>query len=214
MQSEMRKTVMTVPKNRKSERGVAAVELALLLPMLVILALCAIDGARALQANIIMTNIAREGANLAARGGTDLEDGSQDIIYAVMSSAPPLNVNQQGMMYITRVMGVTGTGGTRSVVLDQYRWDDAARSLGARKSAYQPASRIYSCGSWSNAGKCSSVSSTSRPAAPVLTGKLDDGEIVYVVETFYKFDMLVSAFTFKENALPAFGPDLYSMSVF
>lgn len=204
----------TVPKTRLRERGVAAVELALLLPMLVILALCAIDGARALQANIIMTNIGREGANLASRGGTDLEDGSQDIIYAVMSSAPPLNVNQQGMLYITRVMGVTGTGGTRSVVLDQYRWDDAARGLGARKSAYLPASRIYACGSWNSAGKCASISSSSRPAAPVLTGKLDDGEIVYVVETFYKFDMLVSAFTLRKDALPTFGPDLYSMSVF
>jgi len=214
MQAEMRKTVMTVPKKRKSERGIAAVELALLLPMLVILALCAIDGARALQANIIMTNIAREGANLVARGSTDLEDGSQDVIYAVMASAPPLNVNQQGMMYITRVMGVDGTGGSRSVVLDQYRWDDAARNLGARRSTYQPASRIYACGSWSGAGKCSSINSSSRPAAPVLTGKLDNGEIVYVVETFYKFDMLVSAFTFRKDALPAFGPDLYSMSVF
>jgi len=205
------KSVITVPKSRSRERGIAAVELALLLPILVILALCAIDGARALQANIIMTNIAREGANLTARGGTDLEDGSQDIIYAVMASAPPLNVNQQGMMYITRVMGV---GTTRSVVLDQYRWDDAARNLGARRSSYQPTSRIYACGSWNSAGKCTGISSSSRPAVSVLTGKLDDGEVVYVVETFYKFDMLVNAFTFRKDALPTFGPDLYSMSVF
>lgn len=214
MHLEARKTVLTVPKIRTFERGVAAVELALLLPMLVILALCAIDGARALQANIIMTNIAREGANLVARGGTDLDDGAQDLIHAVMASAPPLNVNQQGMMYITRVMGVTGTGGTRSVVLDQYRWDDAARNLGARRSTYQPTSRVHACGSWSSAGKCSSISSAARPAVAVLTGKLDDGEIVYVVEAFYKFDMLVSAFTFRKDALPTFGPDLYSMSVF
>ena len=203
--------VHTVPKSRHRERGVAAVELALLLPMLVILALCAIDGARALQANIIMTNIAREGANLVARGDTDLQSGSQDIIYAVMASAPPLNVNQQGMVYITRVMGV---GATRSVVLDQYRWDDAARNLGARKSGYQPASRVHACGSWSSAGKCNSISSTARPAVAVLTGKLDDGEIVHVVETFYKFDMLAGAFSFGKDGLPAFGPDLYSMSVF
>lgn len=206
--------VATVPKSRVRQRGVAAVEFALLLPMLMLLALCAIDGARALQANIIMTNIGREGANLVARGGTDLEDGSQDVIYAVMSSAPPLNVNQQGMVYITRVMGVVSNGASRSVVLDQYRWDDADRGLGARKSGYQPASRVYACGSWSSAGKCSSVSSSARPSAPVLTGKLDDGEIVYVVETFYKFDMLVNALAFGSNVLPTFGPDLYSMSVF
>lgn len=204
----------TVPKSRVRQRGVAAVEFALLLPMLLILALCAIDGARALQANIIITNIAREGANLVARGGTDLDEGSQDIIYALMASAPPLNVNQQGMVYITRVMGVESNGVSRSVVLDQYRWDDAARGLGFRKSSYQPSSRIYGCGAWSSAGRCTSISSAARPAAPVLTGKLDNGEVVFVVETFYKFDMMVSAFTVGSSTLPTFGPDLYSMSVF
>jgi hypothetical protein len=35
-----------------------------------------------------------------------------------------------------------------------------------------------------------------------------------VVETFYRFDMLVSGFTTGNNTLPTFGPDLYSMSVF
>lgn len=195
------------------QRGVAAVELALLLPMLVVLLLCAIDGSRALQANIIMTNIGREGANLVARGSTDLESGSQDIIYALMASAPPLNVKRQGMMYITTVMGTATNGVNRNVVLDQYRWDDAARGLGFSASKYAPASRMYNCSSWKN-GRCSNISATSRPNAPVLTGKLDDGEVVYVVETYYRFDMLVAPFTSGVNALPMFGPDLYSMTVF
>jgi len=195
------------------QRGVAAVELALLLPMLVVLLLCAIDGARALQANIIMTNISREGANLVARGSTDLESGSQDIIYALMASAPPLDVKRQGMMYITTVMGTNTNGVNRNVVLDQYRWDDAARGLGFSVSKYAPVSRMYNCSSWKN-GRCGNISATSRPTAPVLTGKLDDGEVVYVVETYYRFDMLVAPFTSGVNALPMFGPDLYSMTVF
>jgi len=203
----------TVPRVARRQRGVAAVELALLLPMLVVLLLCAIDGSRALQANIIMTNIGREAANLVSRSGTDLEDGGQSVINAVMATAPPLNVNQLGMMYITRVMGVVTNGVYTSVVLDQYRWDDPVTGQGYRKSGYLPASRVYACSSWSNA-KCASVSSTRRPAAPVLTGKLDDGEVVFVVETFYKFDMLVAGFTLNKNTLPTFGPDLYSMSVF
>jgi hypothetical protein len=206
--------VPTLPKVRARQRGVAAVELALLLPMLVVLLLCAIDACRALQANIIMTNIGREGANIASRSGVDLEDGSQDVINAVMASAPPLNVNQLGMMYITRVMGVVTNGVSSSVVLDQYRWDDAATGQGFRKSGYQPTSKVYVCAAWNSAGKCGSVSSTKRPAAPVMTGKLDDGEVVYVVETFYRFDMLVSGFTMGSNTLPTFGPDLYSMTVF
>jgi len=201
---------------RTRQRGVAAVEAALLLPLLLLLLCGMIDGARALQANIIITNIAREGANLVARGSTDLDSGSQDIIYALMSSAPPLDVTSRGMVIITRVMGVAAKGGSQSVVLDQYRWDDAARTLGARKSNYTPASKIYSgCTNWtSKPGKCSSIVSTARPGVSVMTGKLDDGEVVYVVETFYKYDSMVTGQLTKALNLPTFGPDLYAFTIF
>ena len=205
---------LAIIRRARRQRGVAAVELALLLPMLVVLLLCAIDGARALQANIIITNIAREGANILSRSGVDLNDNSQDTINALMASAPPLNVNQLGMIYITRVMGVVTNGVSRSVVLDQYRWDDAERLQGFRRSGYAPQSKVYGCSAWSGTGKCSSVSSASRPATTIMNGKLDDGEVVFVVETFYRFDMLVSGFTSGSSTLPTFGPDLYSMSVF
>lgn len=206
---------MTSYPNRKRQLGVAAVEAALLLPLLMLLLFGMIDAARALQANIIMTNIGREGANLVARGSTDLESGSQDIIYALMASAPPLDVNSQGMIYITRVMGVASNGTTRSVVLDQYRWDDAARSLGFRKSGYKPVSKVYNCGSWSStSAKCTAFTSSSRPTVSVMSGKLDDGEVVYVVETFYRYDMLFTGFASGTLSLPDFGPDLYSFTVF
>jgi len=195
------------------QKGVAAVEFALLLPILLMLLFGMIDAARALQANIIMVNISREGANLVARGNTQLETGSQDIIYALMASAPPLNVNQQGMVYITRVMGVAANGVSKSVVIDQYRWDDAVRGLGYRASGYLPASRIYGCTAW-NAGACSGISSSARPAVAMMSGQLDDGEVVYVVETFYKYDMLLSSAGSAALSLPTFGPDLYSMTVF
>ena len=201
-----------MPLRALRQRGVAAVELALLLPMLVVLMLCAIDGARALQANIIMTNIGREGANLAARGGYDLDTDSQTIISAVMATAPPLNVNKQGMMYITRVMGSGSGSAARNVVLDQYRWDDGA-SAGFTASKYAPTSRVYTCTSWKTS-KCSNISSVVRPTAPVMTGKLDDGEVIFVVETFYRFDMMVSSFSLGASTLPTFGPDLYSMTIF
>ncbi|MBD8563168.1 pilus assembly protein [Oxalobacteraceae sp. CFBP 8763] len=210
----MRHLSFAVIGQARRQRGVAAVELALLLPMLVVLLLCAIDGARALQANIIITNISREGANILSRSGADLDDSSQDTINALMASAPPLNVNQLGMMYITRVMGDVTNGVSRSVVLDQYRWDDAERSQGFRRSGYSPQSKVYRCSAWSGTGKCSSVNSASRPVTTIMTGKLDPGEVIFVVETFYRFDMLVSGFTTGNNTLPTFGPDLYSMSVF
>lgn len=191
----------------RRQSGIAAVELALILPILLLLLFGLVDAGRALQANIIVTNISREGANLAARGNTPLETGSQDIIYALMASAPPLDVKKGGMVYITRVMGVVANGVSTSVVLDQYRWDDTARGLGYSVSKYAPASRIHSCSGWS-AGACTGISSTSRPKTSLMSGQLDDGEVVYVVETFYKFDMLLTGLA------PRFGPDLYSMTVF
>lgn len=199
---------MRYPRSR--QHGVVAVEFALLLPFLLLLLFGLIDAGRALQAKIIMVNIGREGANLAARGSVDLASGSQDIIYALMASAPPLNVNQRGMVYITRVMG---TADGKSVVLDQYRWDDAARNLGYRASSYAPASNVYGCGTWT-AGTCTGISSTSRPATTVMNGKLDYGEVVVVVETFYKFDMLIPAGATTILGLPTIGPDLYSMTIF
>ncbi|MFK3738885.1 TadE/TadG family type IV pilus assembly protein [Massilia sp. TN1-12] len=195
------------------QRGVAAVEFALLLPILLILVFGMVDAGRALQANTIMVNIGREGANLVARGNVDLASSSQDVMYALMASAPPLNVKQQGMIYITRVMGVVSNGVSRSVVLDQYRWDDAARNLGYRASKYGPGSKVYSCGAWAN-GACTSISSASRPATSIMNGQLDNGEIVFVVETWYRYDMLTAGTATSFFGLPVFGPDLYSMTIF
>jgi len=198
---------------RSRQRGIAAVELALLLPILSILLFGVIDFFRALQANIIMTNIGREGANLVSRGGTGVETGSQDIIYALMATAPPLNVNQQGMIYITRVMGVAGSGGTTSVVTDQYRWDDTVRRLGVNKSGYVPVSRVYNgCMAWSN-GTCTNLGGT-KPTVTTMSGKLRDGEVITVVETFYKYDMMLTNFSIAGLSLPRLGPDLYSMTIF
>jgi len=203
------------PPDSRRQRGVAAVEAALLLPLLMLLLFGMVDAARALQANIIMTNIGREGANLVSRGNTDLETGSQDILFALMSSAPPLDVGNQGMVYITRVMGVVTNNVSRNVVLDQYRWDDAGRALGFRKSGYKPVSKVYNCGSWSStSGKCTAFTSSNRPGVTLMAGKLDDGEVVYVVETFYRYDMLFSGFASSALSLPDFGPDLYSFTVF
>jgi hypothetical protein len=202
---------MTAPRTR--QRGLAAVELALLLPILCLLLFGVIDFFRALQANIIMTNIGREGANLVSRGSTGVETGSQDIIYAVMATAPPLNVNQQGMIYITRVMGVAGSGGVASVVTDQYRWDDTVRKLGVNKSGYVPVSRVYNgCTGWNN-GACTSIGSP-KPAVATMSGKLHDGEVITVVETFYKYDMMLTNFSIAGLSLPRLGPDLYSMTIF
>jgi|CZKT01.1.fsa_nt_gi Flp pilus assembly protein TadG len=59
------------------ERGAAAVEFALLLPVLLLLLFGIIDFGRALNAQITLTQAAREGARLAALGEPDVVSRTQ-----------------------------------------------------------------------------------------------------------------------------------------
>jgi hypothetical protein len=47
-----------------------------------------------------------------------------------------------------------------------------------------------------------------------MAGRLADGEVVYVVETFYRYDMLLTDTATAALDLPTLGPDLYSMTIF
>lgn len=200
---------------RRRGAGIAAVELALILPLLLLLLVGVVDLARAIQANMIMINLSREGANLAARGTLDLKDHSQAVIGSVAASAPPLDMNRRGMIYITRIIGVASGETTRSVVLEQYRWDDSAHNQSFRASRYAPDSRIWNCSSWNSAdGSCKVPTGNDAPSVALMSGTLADGEVIYAVESFYDFNMLFSGFKIGKLSLPTIGPNLYSMTVF
>ncbi|MYM23129.1 pilus assembly protein [Duganella sp. FT135W] len=201
---------------RQRSRGIAAVEFALLLPILLVLFLALIDVARALQANMIIVNLGREGANLASRGKLQLSENAQTIIGQVAASAPPLDMNKLGMIYITRIMGSTSNGVTKSIVLEQYRWDDSVNNRGYRVSGYGPTSKVWSCSNWASgtAGTCLVPTGNSAPSVSLMSGQLLDGEVIYVVEVFYKFNMLFQSFSFGTFITPVLGPDFYSMTVF
>jgi len=81
------------------------VELALLLPVLVILLLCIIDFSRAILAKNTLTNLSREGANLATRTRLDPEE----IMTSLATTAKPLKMSENGMMCITEVKKSGGT---------------------------------------------------------------------------------------------------------
>jgi Flp pilus assembly protein TadG len=59
------------------DRGAAAVEFALLLPLLTLLIFGIVDFGRALNAQITLTQAAREGARLAALGEQNVVSGTQ-----------------------------------------------------------------------------------------------------------------------------------------
>jgi Flp pilus assembly protein TadG len=77
------------PGRRASrDRGAAAVEFALLLPLLLFLVFGIIDFGRALNAQITLTQAAREGARLAALGSPNVVSGTQ----AAATGLSPVNV--------------------------------------------------------------------------------------------------------------------------
>jgi Flp pilus assembly protein TadG len=201
---------------RKRGAGLAAVEFALLLPVLLVLLIGLIDVARALQAQMILINLSREGANLASRGKLQLSENAQTIIGQVAASAPPLDMNKLGMIYITRIMGSTSGGSTKSIVLEQYRWDDSVNNRGFRVSGYAPLSKVWTCSNWASgtAGTCVVPSGSSAPVVSMMSGQLLDGEVIYVVEVYYKFNMLFKTFTFGSFSTPTLATDFYSMTVF
>jgi Flp pilus assembly protein TadG len=65
------------PGVRDRERGAAAVEFALLLPLLLLLVFGIVDFGRALNAQITLTQAAREGARLAALGQPNVVGATQ-----------------------------------------------------------------------------------------------------------------------------------------
>lgn len=153
------------------QRGAAAIEAALLLPLLILLALPVADLARALHTHLVLVAMSREGASMAARGAGPLRTGSQSIMDTLAASAQPLDMKQHGMLFVTRVMGSTNA----PLALEQYRW------LGGGLDAQAGVAR---CTDWDAGGGCASpMGMAVLPAG----GALDDGEVAHAFEVRYRF---------------------------
>lgn len=177
---------------RNCQRGVAFIEFALLAPLLIFVMLAIFDYARAIQANNILINMSREGANLVARTTAN----PQFVMNAVADTADPLAMAQQGGMVITRVMG---RADGRADVVEQYRWNGGV----AR------ASRFWSsCGTWVS-GTCTVPATRPIVTLPVV---LRTGDMVYLVETFYTYESLFGGLQLGGLILPA-SPDMYSYTM-
>jgi Flp pilus assembly protein TadG len=180
------------PRRRGRSCGAAAVETALLLPLLVLLALPVADLARALQARLILDAISREGASLAARGTRPLEDASQSIMDTLAATAPPLAMRQDGMLFVSRIMGST----SGPLVLEQYRW------LGGAQDA---AVAIAGCAGWNAAGRCMLQRG---PVALDADAAPDDGELVHAFEAHYRFRPWLA------GLLPGLATDMHAITLF
>lgn len=82
----------------RAMRGLAVVEFALMLPVMLVLLFMVIEFGRAILARQVLTNLSREGANLTARG-TPLADARE----ALNISAAPLDIGADGYVILTQV---------------------------------------------------------------------------------------------------------------
>jgi hypothetical protein len=97
----MQRALLTKLRDRT---GQGLVELALLLPVLVVLTLGLIDLSRAIHAHNCIVNMSREGANLASRSMLIHDrQGRQMIMNSLAGTAQALDMKSNGMMYLIRV---------------------------------------------------------------------------------------------------------------
>lgn len=188
-------------KIKKVSHGQSLIELAVLLPLLLMLVLGVIDYARAIQFNNILVAMSREGANLASRTSAL----PQDIIRALNNTAEPLVMSTRGRIYITQIVGrkVVPTCvdappafcATFPKVVSQTRAVIGAATL---------TSKVWSCSAgWNGNGTCNSVPVSATAIIPMT---LSDGEEVYAVEALYDYNVIISY-------VMQTAPRLYSMTV-
>lgn len=183
-------------RNLGALQGQSLIELALILPVLLLLVFGVIDYARAIQFNNILVNMSREGANLSARTSAT----PQAIIKALNDTAEPLLMGTHGMMYITRITGTMVNGKVVALVQAQTRATSGNTSL--KSDVWKD------CGSWDisngiSQGNCQTIPAGATAA---LSMSLIEGEEVFAMETLYDYDVIVS-YVMKT------GPRLYSLTV-
>ena len=85
---------------RTGKKGVAALEFALILPLLSVMVFGIVDLGRLIQSHLIITNVSREGGSLASRG---IKSGN-DLINMLQSSGTPLDLNGSGIIIMIQIL--------------------------------------------------------------------------------------------------------------
>jgi len=168
-------------KMRCQAAGQSMIELAMILPILMLLCFGAAEMSHAILYNNILINMSREGANLASR----TTQSPQFIINALNNTSAPLVMTTHGMIFISRVTGIDGGSGLVLPVIDeQYKAVYGNGTL---------VSRLWQCPHWDATGNCTlPVPITTRVVN--LPFALGLGYQVYVVEALYDYIPLTNLF--------------------
>jgi uncharacterized protein (UPF0333 family) len=169
----------------KQSKGQSVVELALILPVLLLLSFGVIEYSRSILTKNIITNMSREGANLAAR----TQELPQTIMDAIATTADPLDMGTNGMIFITKVMGIDNTGIVNPIVQEQYRYVNGG---------YSANSMVWNgCSSWTG-GECtvsgSPIADLEGDGGTIsgMEAAINEGQTVYAVEVFYDYAPIIS----------------------
>ena len=151
------------------QRGVAALELALIIPVMLVLAFVIVDFGRMIQARLVVANLSREGGSLASR---DI-DTAPDIITMLQAGASPLNTTNNIKIYITRIQAGTGPNNPEPFIDPQGSAQggnlNAASSIGNGKANLGLTSQIYSHLEYDNNQKAADISNVTVCARSTIT---------------------------------------------
>jgi Flp pilus assembly protein TadG len=154
-------------------RGQAAVELAMITPLLLIVFMAIVDFSRALNDEQILVDLTRQGSNMASRG-TALPAAAN----AVVQGSAPLNLAQNGEIIITSVARV----------------NNADKITGqASQGGLSAASKIGT-----GVGSSATV-----PAAVDDIFKNNSGQTVFITEVYYSFKSVTPIGNFMKIVLPS-----------
>lgn len=154
-------------RRRESSSGQACVEFALLLLVFGMLVLAVYDFSCAIRASSVIANMSREGANLASRPSTGLQNNPQGIMNTLALTAQPLDMRSKGMMFITVVQGDT--------IQSQEAWGNSGLK-----------------GTTSSRIGTPSPADPNPKAQNLASLNLNHGQRAYVVEVFYNYQSLFS----------------------
>ena len=102
----------------RSEKGIATIEFSMISVVLIVLVFGIIEFGTLIQAQAVVTNVGREGGNLASR---DLKTG-QDLLDLLASSSTPLNFSgdpERYKIYIAKADAATNEGEEPTCVVQE-----------------------------------------------------------------------------------------------
>ena len=165
-----------------------------MLPFIAAMIFAIMDVGRLLEARLVVTNVSREGADLASR---DLKSGT-DLLNYLTSSSSPIDLANSGKIYVTTIMAGAGASSPDPVISSQIN----TGNLNASSSISAGAQNLGLSGAMYN----HLVYNSANKVADILG--------VSVVEVFYRYTPMTPLAGFVPGLLTGGGAIIGSKAVF